>query len=120
MLTNIALREKIDKYVDEGLYDINCKQYHDEMLEALKSATAEEKEEGKRYLRERLSEKKIHQSNSLKDSEMSFKQNNDEVCCPSCGSTQIVANKKGFGLVKAAAGGLLLRTSWITWWGFRK
>lgn len=33
---------------------------------------------------------------------------NDEICCPKCGSTQIVANKKGFGLGKAAAGGLLL------------
>ena len=43
-----------------------------------------------------LQQKKIHQSNSLKESEMSFKQNNDEVCCPSCGSKQIVANKKVF------------------------
>lgn len=33
---------------------------------------------------------------------------NGEVCCPMCKSTQIVANKKGFGLGKAAAGGLLL------------
>lgn len=33
---------------------------------------------------------------------------NGEVCCPKCRSTQIVANKKGFGLGKAAAGGLLL------------
>lgn len=28
--------------------------------------------------------------------------------CPKCGSTQITANKKGFGLGKAAVGGLLL------------
>ena len=33
---------------------------------------------------------------------------NGKVCCPMCKSTQIVANKKGFGLGKAAAGGLLL------------
>ena len=33
---------------------------------------------------------------------------NGEVCCPMCKSTQIVANKKGFGLGKASAGGLLL------------
>ena len=33
---------------------------------------------------------------------------NGEVCCPMCKSTQIVANKKGFGLGKAAAEGLLL------------
>lgn len=33
---------------------------------------------------------------------------NGEVCCPMCKSTQIVANKKGFGLGKAATGGLLL------------
>lgn len=33
---------------------------------------------------------------------------NGEVCCPMCKSPQIVANKKGFGLGKAAAGGLLL------------
>jgi tellurium resistance protein TerD len=30
------------------------------------------------------------------------------VTCPSCGSTQITANRKGFGLGKAAVGGLLL------------
>lgn len=28
--------------------------------------------------------------------------------CPECGCTQISANKKGFGLGKAATGGLLL------------
>lgn len=28
--------------------------------------------------------------------------------CPKCGSTQIAANKKGFGLGKAAIGGLLI------------
>lgn len=31
-----------------------------------------------------------------------------EVRCPQCGSNQIYADKKGFGLGKAAAGGLLL------------
>lgn len=35
-------------------------------------------------------------------------QGTDSVCCPRCGSTQLTANKKGFGLGKAAAGGLLL------------
>lgn len=33
---------------------------------------------------------------------------NDEIKCPECGSNQITASKKGFGLGKAAAGGLLL------------
>lgn len=35
---------------------------------------------------------------------------NDEepVRCPRCRSTQLTANKKGFGLGKATAGGLLL------------
>jgi hypothetical protein len=32
----------------------------------------------------------------------------NEVKCPKCGSTQISAGDKGFGLGKAAAGGLLL------------
>lgn len=32
----------------------------------------------------------------------------DDVCCPRCGSTQLSANKKGFGIGKAATGGLLL------------
>lgn len=32
----------------------------------------------------------------------------DPVRCPRCRSTQLTANKKGFGLGKAAAGGLLL------------
>ena len=30
------------------------------------------------------------------------------VCCPKCGSTQLTANKKGFSLGKAVAGGVLL------------
>lgn len=33
---------------------------------------------------------------------------NNQVCCPKCKCTQIVGNKKGFGLGKAAMGGLLL------------
>jgi tellurium resistance protein TerD len=32
----------------------------------------------------------------------------DSICCPKCGSTQIHASKKGFGLGKAAVGGVLL------------
>ena len=32
----------------------------------------------------------------------------DSIKCPKCGSSQVAANKKGFGLGKAAVGGLLL------------
>ena len=32
----------------------------------------------------------------------------NDVKCPKCGSTQLTANKKGFGLGKATIGGLLL------------
>lgn len=32
----------------------------------------------------------------------------DEIKCPKCGSTQITAQNKGFGLGKAAIGGLAL------------
>lgn len=32
----------------------------------------------------------------------------EPVRCPRCRSTQLTANRKGFGLGKAAAGGLLL------------
>lgn len=31
----------------------------------------------------------------------------DEIRCPKCGSTQLTANKKGFGIGKALVGGLL-------------
>ena len=31
-----------------------------------------------------------------------------QVCCPKCGSSQLTANKKGFSLGKAVAGGVLL------------
>lgn len=34
--------------------------------------------------------------------------NDDAIHCPKCGSSQLTANKKGFGLGKAAVGGLLL------------
>jgi len=47
----------------------------------------------------------------------------DEIRCPKCGSTQIAAGNKGFGLGKAAAGGLFLGpVGWlgglggINWW----
>lgn len=33
--------------------------------------------------------------------------NEDIVCCPKCGSTQLTANKKGFGVGKALGGALL-------------
>ena len=36
------------------------------------------------------------------------KKDSDTVSCPKCGSTQIQMTKKGFGLGKAAVGGLLL------------
>ncbi len=32
----------------------------------------------------------------------------DEIKCPRCGSKQLTANKKGFGLGKALVGGVLL------------
>lgn len=32
----------------------------------------------------------------------------EPVCCPKCGSAQLTANKKGYGLGKGAVGGLLL------------
>ena len=32
----------------------------------------------------------------------------NEIKCPRCGSTQLTANKKGFGLGKALVGGFLL------------
>ncbi len=35
-------------------------------------------------------------------------ENEEPIRCPRCRSTQITANRKGFGLGKAAAGGLLL------------
>lgn len=31
----------------------------------------------------------------------------DAIRCPKCGSTQLTANKKGFGLVKALIGGAI-------------
>lgn len=39
---------------------------------------------------------------------------NGEVCCPKCKSTQIVAKKKEFGLGKVATGSLLLGLIEIT------
>lgn len=33
--------------------------------------------------------------------------NEVQVCCPKCGSTQLTAQKQGFGLAKAAVGGVL-------------
>jgi len=40
--------------------------------------------------------------------EVTHHKNKDTLCCPVCGSTQIQVAKKGFGLGKAAVGGLLI------------
>lgn len=64
MLKNGILKEKIDKYVNNGLYDKNCKCYHEEMLEAFKNATEDEKVEGKEYLRWRLSKNKYNKTDN--------------------------------------------------------
>jgi len=40
--------------------------------------------------------------------DMSSHAQSSEITCPKCGANQLTANKKGFGLGKAAAGGLLL------------
>ena len=37
-----------------------------------------------------------------------YEEEEEPVRCPRCRSTQLTANRKGFGLGKAAAGGLLL------------
>jgi hypothetical protein len=39
---------------------------------------------------------------------MTKQSEDDPIKCPKCSSSQLTANKKGFGLGKAAAGGLLL------------
>ena len=39
---------------------------------------------------------------------MTSQSSDEKIRCPKCRSTQLTANKKGFGLGKAAAGGLLL------------
>ena len=38
---------------------------------------------------------------------MSDNKHEEKIKCPKCSSTQLTANKKGFGLAKAAIGGLL-------------
>ncbi len=43
-----------------------------------------------------------------KEGTVSAKGDNNSIKCPKCGSTQIVAGNKGFGLGKAAAGAVLL------------
>ena len=45
---------------------------------------------------------------SVSSQPVSLKEKKEEqIKCPYCGSTQLTANKKGFGLGKAAVGGLL-------------
>jgi Predicted RNA-binding protein (consists of S1 domain and a Zn-ribbon domain) len=51
-------------------------------------------------------QKVVYKESSIKSSSPVVEDNNG-VKCPNCGSTQIAASSKGFGLGKAAAGGLL-------------
>jgi len=71
-----------------------------------KEAWKKEKAEKELYWQEREKQKeqdKIDRINKIRERQM-----NNEVRCPVCGSTQISAGNKGFGLGKATAGGLLL------------
>ena len=43
----------------------------------------------------------------FEESEMSDNKHEKQIECPMCSSTQLTANKKGFGLGKAAIGGIL-------------
>ena len=45
---------------------------------------------------------------SIKPKAVEKKEKDDTVRCPKCGSSQLTANKKGFSLGKAVAGGVLL------------
>ena len=95
--------------------------------EQAKRAAAEDEEEAKRRnekilaewreqaLRKKRMEQGISHDNSRQTSSSlraedvkRFHSTSNQVCCPSCNSTEISAGNKGFGLGKAAAGGLLL------------
>lgn len=78
---------------------------------------SKEEKERKRKLKEEEKERKkkeferIMASNpqvSIKSKAIEQKENDDAVHCPKCGSSQLTANKKGFSLGKAVAGGVLL------------
>jgi tellurium resistance protein TerD len=43
----------------------------------------------------------------IEEFEMSDNKHEKQIKCPMCSSTQLTANKKGFGLGKAAIGGIL-------------
>lgn len=77
------------------------KQLHEELSEKL-APTQEQLAEIKRRKTVEKELEKQQMATEIKAQET------DSVCCPHCGSTQFTANKKGFGIGKAAAGGLLL------------
>lgn len=55
-----------------------------------------------------FSEEIVNNAKTTSDAESYKSGPSSEVRCPRCKSNQITANKKGFGLGKAAAGGILL------------
>jgi TM2 domain-containing membrane protein YozV len=69
----------------------------------------EEKLKNKKSFNETLKEEAIYR-NKMKQIEIENKKYraSQQVCCPKCGSSQLTANKKGFSLGKAVAGGILL------------
>ncbi|MDB2091380.1 hypothetical protein [Clostridium paraputrificum] len=70
------------------------------------------------WLKEGLLEAAENKKNGVsiykRQSEVTNKESNNKhiednkICCPKCGSTQLTANKKGFSLGKALVGGIAL------------
>jgi tellurium resistance protein TerD len=80
-----------------------------DILERKKRDADRKEEVRKRQQRQQRRTKTVAEANDdLAKSRSVGSQENDTIACKKCGSTQLTANKKGFGLGKAAAGGLLL------------
>lgn len=101
-------KEKKNKMMEE--HQQRLKEIDEFNFQAMCRAGGFTEEEGRKVVEENISKGryKFH----LEDKEKSVKKPIEEkkVCCPKCGSTQLTANKKGYSLGKAIAGGVLTLT----------
>lgn len=101
-------KERQEKKLKE--HEDRLKEIDEFNFQAMCRAGGFTEEEGRKVVEENISKGryKFH----LEDTERNIKKpiGEKKVCCPKCGSTQLTANKKGYSLGKAIAGGVITLT----------
>jgi len=104
-----VLKERKNRKREE--HDLRLKQIDESNFEAMCKYYGVSKEEGRKIVEMNIKNEKYKYH--INEPEQRIRKpiksiDNENVCCPKCGSTQLTANKKGFSLGKALVGGVVL------------